>query len=844
MAIPHAGGGPSSTLPLAEALAPEIEVWSAQLPGRERRYDQPAADSIAAVAEPLAIAMADHVPPPYALFGHSMGALIAFEVARRLADIHAAAPVRLVVSAHAAPHLPRAGTHRHLLDDEELLAWLGDVGGVPEPVLRDGDLMRLLLPTLRTDLRACETYTFRSGPPLGCPITALTGMTDPQASVDDVAAWSRHTSADFEFRPLPGGHFYQLDDGWPAFVGELRTALAGAATPHAVTTGGGAGGIVDLITRQAARTPAAVAVRDATARWSYRELLDRAYRWSAALRAAGVRPGQVVPVYADRSIELPAALIGVLLAGAAFLPLDPAYPAERLGYMLADSGASVVVTEPGLLDRLPGSGRPLVTVTVADLPTTAPRDGGQHRPDAAPAYLLYTSGSTGAPKGTLVPHRALVRLCTDFAPRLGLTGSDVVLAQTPLSFDISLVELLLPLTVGASVHLVGRRVATDGEELSAEIQRAGVTFVQGTPTTLRMLVAAGWSGGPRVTVLSGGEALPRDLADQLTTRSRALWNGYGPTETAVYSVAERVGPGPVTIGVPLDGERAYLLDERGDPVPDGSTGELHLGGDGLAHGYLGRPALTAERFVPDPFAPRPGARMYRTGDLARRRPDGRIEYLGRLDHQIKLRGHRIEPGEIESALRGHPGVRDAVAALAARDGDGEPLLCAYLLLDGPGSGDPGDHARPDREELRRHLRRTLPDFMVPARFLVLDTFPLTPSGKVDRGRLGGGTPLAGPGHEPCRSAIEQVLVGLWLDLIEVEELGVTESVFAAGADSLLAMRAAAMLREIFRAPVAVRDLFELTTVREQAARLAGDNPAAEGIADRLVRLVAAGTGEG
>ena len=846
VAVPHAGGGPSAILPLAEALAPEIEVWTAQLPGRERRYGEPLAESLGEIVRPLAAAIAAHVPAPYVLFGHSMGALVSFEIARQLPTLGAPPPERLIVSAQSAPHLSRTRPARHTLPDSDLLAWLSQVGGAPQQVLRDEDLMRLLLPILRADLRICETYRYRPGPPVPCPVTAIAGSDDPQAEMDDVAAWWRHTSAGFDLRPMPGGHFYHLDTGWPGFLTELTAVLRARGTePPSVEPSGTEPHVAeplvaDLIKAQARRTPDAIAVIDGPSRYSYRHLVDRAERWSAALGTAGVRPGDVVAIYADRSIDLPAALVGALLADATFLPLDPSYPAERLGYMLADSGASTIVTQPDLIGRLPEAGRPVTTVTADDLPARpSTRDGRRRPPATATAYLLYTSGSTGAPKGTLVPQGALTRLFADFAPRLGLGSHDVVLAQTPLSFDISMVELLLPLTVGASIHLVDPAVAADGPELAAQIQRAGVTFVQGTPTTLRMLLAAGWTASPEVTVLSGGEALPPDLATRLLRDCGQLWNGYGPTETAVYSVADRVRSGQVTIGEPLAGEQAYLLDEWGDPVPVGEAGELHLGGDGLAHGYLGRAALTAERFLPDPFAPRPGRRMYRTGDLARQRPDGRIEYLGRLDHQVKLRGYRIEPGEIEAALRDHPGVRDAVAKLGARETDQEPMLLAYLVLTGP---------EPTREALRRHLRRTLPDFMVPAQFLVVDELPLTPSGKIDRGRVEGGKPLAAEVCEPPGTATEQVLAGLWLDLIGLDDLGVTESVFAAGADSLLAMRAAAVLVDIFRIPVAVRTLFERPSVREQGRYLAAATDA-EKIADQLVRLATAegektGTAEG
>ncbi|MBV9772508.1 MAG: amino acid adenylation domain-containing protein, partial [Gemmatimonadetes bacterium] len=462
---------------------------------------------------------------------------------------------------------------------------------------------------------------------------------------------------------------------------ERRQLVAGwndtaAAHPPATLHG--------LVAAQAARTPDRVAVVFAGESLTYGELDRRADRLARHLRARGVRPEVRVGVCLERSAELLVALLGILRAGGAYVPLDPAYPAERLAYMLGDSGVRILLTEPHLRRRLPAEG---VEVVCPDAAGAWPNGGpdGPLESGAGPdnvAYVIYTSGSTGRPKGVMVPHGAVANFLRSMREEPGMEADDVLLAVTTLSFDIAVLELFLPLTVGARVVLAGRDDAADPAVLAGMMADAGVTVMQATPATWRMFLYAGWRGYPGLRILCGGEALPAELAAALLERCAGLWNVYGPTETTVWSTLHRViDPSSVVIGRPIANTRAYVLDARLHPLPVGVPGELYLAGAGVARGYLGRPGLTAERFVPDPLAAEGGARMYRTGDRARWRADGTLEYLGRVDQQVKIRGFRIEPGEVEDALLACPGVREAVVT-AREDAPGAARLVAYLVPEG------------------------------------------------------------------------------------------------------------------------------------------------------------------
>ncbi|NBM18190.1 amino acid adenylation domain-containing protein, partial [Streptomyces sp. GC420] len=598
----------------------------------------------------------------------------------------------------------------------------------------------------------------------------------------------------------PDRPFGDLDLLDPAEREHLVHGLNATDAPRPATT------VHALIARQAARTPDAVAVRDERHALTYAELDERAGRLAGALRAQGAGPDSPVAVCVERSADLPVALLGVLKAGAAYVPVDTAYPRERVELMLADSGARVLLTggdgEPDGV-RLPAGVRTLRVEDAVAQDRQPPGDLPPADPDQL-AYVIYTSGSTGRPKGVMVPHRGVVNFALDMVARLEITEGDVVAAVTTASFDIAVTELLVPLVRGATVHIVARETARDGSMLAKELDRAGATLVQATPATWHLLTQAGWRN-PLVRALCGGEALPPVLAERLRASVGSVWNVYGPTETTIWSTAHRLGdeaPGrPVPIGRPLANTRVHVLDERLRPLPAGVCGELYIAGDGVVRGYAGRPGLTAERFLPDPFAA-PGSRMYRTGDLARRLPDGTLEYRGREDGQVKVRGHRIELGEIETAMARHPEV--AEAAVAVRGTGVDAILVGYVVWQNP-SGDP--------LALGAALRESLPDFMVPSVLVGLDSLPLTPNGKLDRKAL----PAVDPARTrqkpvPPRDALELRMARIWEELLDVRPLGVRDDFFALGGHSLKAFELIAAVRREFGVELPLNLVFRKPTV--------------------------------
>ncbi|MFJ9843656.1 amino acid adenylation domain-containing protein [Kitasatospora sp. NPDC101155] len=475
----------------------------------------------------------------------------------------------------------------------------------------------------------------------------------------------------------------------------------------------------ELVRGQAQSRPDAVAVRCAGVELTYRQLWSRVTDLAARLTAAGVGRGRTVGVLLPRDVDLPVALLAVQAAGGTYVPFDPAYPEQRLAHMAQDAGLHLMLTRSGI----PSGYAPVPRLLLDDdaAAPAAPSPGPAGPSDAA--YVIYTSGSTGLPKGVRIPHRALVNLLWSMAREPGFGPQDTLLAVTTVCFDISGLELYLPLISGGTVEIAPSETARDGLRLRELLESGRVTVMQATPATWRMLLAAGWRGNAGLTVLCGGEALPEDLAQALLAGNREVWNLYGPTETTIWSAAARLAPGErVTLGTPIANTTLHVLDGARRPLPTGVPGELYIGGHGVADGYLNRPELTAERFLPDPFAGA-DASLYRTGDLARRLADGRYEYLGRIDEQVKVRGFRIEPEEIEAALRRLDGVREAVVVARGRDGGDRSLLACYVSADGA--------AEPTREQLADWL----PAHMVPDALVRVTGFPHTLNGKVDRTTL-------------------------------------------------------------------------------------------------------------
>jgi amino acid adenylation domain-containing protein len=434
------------------------------------------------------------------------------------------------------------------------------------------------------------------------------------------------------------------------------------------------------------------------------------------------------------------------------------------------------------------------------------------------AYVIYTSGSTGKPKGVQISHHSVVNFLNSMRERPGLSKQDILLSVTTLSFDIAALEIFLPLAVGACVEMVDRQVAADGARLLERLENSGATVMQATPPSWQLLLEAGWRGSDRLRALCGGQALPKELAGKLLARSYCLWNMYGPTETTIWSALCQVSleDGTAPIGRPIANTQIYLLDRHLNPVPMGVTGELYIGGAGVARGYLNRPELTAEKFIPNPFHDDPGARLYKTGDLARYLPSGNIEFLGRGDHQIKLRGHRIELGEIEAVLEQHPGVRNAVV-VAHEYTRNDKRLVAYIV--------PGQAASLTTGELHGFLKARLPDYMVPGAFVFLEMLPLTANGKVDRRVLSlpdTSTPDLSASYVAPRNSVEAVLAVIWSEILRVGRVGVYDNFFVLGGHSLLAIRVMSQVRDALQVDLTLRTLFEKPTLTELTEAILND----------------------
>ncbi|MBI3773020.1 MAG: amino acid adenylation domain-containing protein [Gammaproteobacteria bacterium] len=552
------------------------------------------------------------------------------------------------------------------------------------------------------------------------------------------------------------------------------------------------------------RAPNAPAVRDATRQLDYATLWRRAGQIAGVLRSAGVIPDAHVGLMLERGVDLVAGILGIWRAGAAYVPLDPSFPAERLAYIASDAQLSALITESDLQPLWP-DGLSTICVDMA-LPDQAP-----HAPLVSKvAYVLYTSGSTGQPKGVRVGHGSVRNFLLGMQTLLQWDAHTRLLAVTTPAFDISVLELLLPLLAGGEVIVADNASLRDGAKLADRLASDTITAMQATPATWKMLIDAGWQGCKTLTALCGGDTLSPQLAQQLHARTTALWNLYGPTETTVWSTAVRLVPdAPIHVGRAIANTQLYVLDSQGYPVPPGVIGELWIGGDGLALDYWKKPELTAERFRVLDTLPQAG-RVYRTGDRVRWTADGRLEHHGRLDFQVKLRGYRIELGEIESVLRQHHAVRDTVVVVR-EDRPSDPRLVAYLVAANEATV---------LDELRDALRAELPAYMLPSAFVFLEHLPQTPNCKIDRKALPAPeVSLPDSDYVAPRDELEIQLAGLFSDLLSVSRVGIEDNFFDLGGHSLLAVQLVAGIKRLFDVELSVAELIQHATVAALASRL-------------------------
>jgi amino acid adenylation domain-containing protein len=543
---------------------------------------------------------------------------------------------------------------------------------------------------------------------------------------------------------------------------------------------------------------------------TYAQLNAKANQLAHYLRTLGVGPEVLVGLCVGRSLEMVVGLLGILKAGGAYVPLDPTYPKERLAFLVSDTRAPVLVTQRRLREALPENDAEVVCLDTAwHVISQQTEENPAHETTAENlAYVIYTSGSTGQPKGVAIEHRSTASLLAWAQQRFEAAELAGVLASTSICFDLSVFELFLPLGAGGTVIL-----AENVLQLPRLPAAGKVTLVNTVPSAIAALVREGGIPASVRTVCLAGEPLSTALVAQVYQAAgvQRVYDLYGPSEDTTYSTCSlRSAQGPATIGRPIVNTQIYLLDRHLQPVPIGVPGEIHLGGDGLARGYLNQPALTAEKFIPDLFGSQPGACLYKTGDLARYLPDGNIEFLGRLDQQIKLRGFRIETGEIKIALEQHPAIREAVV-LAREDTPEEKRLVAYLVLH-PAASLPTD-------ELRHYLAAKLPEYMLPAAFVRLEALPVTPNGKLDRRALPAPAPTRpelDTAFAAPRGPVEEGVAAIWAEVLGLKQVGVHDDFFALGGHSLLATQVIARVRRTFHVEVPLRRLFEAPRVAELA----------------------------
>ena len=596
----------------------------------------------------------------------------------------------------------------------------------------------------------------------------------------------------------------------------------------------------ELIAEQAERTPDNIAIEFEGQALTYRELNERANQLAHYLQKRGVGPEILVAVLTERSLEMMVGLLAVLKAGGAYVPLDSTFPEDRLKYMFEDSRPRLVLTESALEPLWAKLGVDIEAFYLdRDWPKVEPEPVNTIESRVTPwnlAYVIYTSGSTGRPKGVELMHHSVVNFMQSMKREPGITERDTLLAITTISFDIAALELFLPLTVGAKVVLLARQASRVPQSLAKALEESSITIMQAAPTTWRLVVEAGWSGKRDLKALIGGEAFPQDLAQPLVERVSEVWNMYGPTETTIWSTICPVtsASASIPIGKPIANTQVYILDADLRPVPAGEIGELYIGGDGLARGYLNKPDVTAERFIKNPIPGEPSERIYRTGDLARFLPSGDIEYQGRVDHQIKIHGVRVEPEEIEAPILQFPGVKQALV-VARENGPGDKQLVAYLIASN------GDLAT---NRLRDHLKEKLPIYLIPTAFVALKEFPLTFNGKIDRKALPAPqmqAPSAVTVSEGPRDDIEYRLVTIWESVLKVKPIGLRDNFFDLGGHSLMAARLLTRIEQSLGKELPLESLLDSPTIEQQARLIRGQIgsnghsqlPASQGLASDI-----------
>jgi amino acid adenylation domain-containing protein len=577
-----------------------------------------------------------------------------------------------------------------------------------------------------------------------------------------------------------------------------------------------------LFEQQAEKNPDKVAVVFEDSKLTYRELNSKANQLSHYLIKMGAGPETLIGICVERSFDMLISQLAILKAGSTYIPIDPAYPSERITFMIEDAKMPFIITQQQLADSISGEGTKVIcidkeweSISAESTENIICKVSGVNL-----AYIIFTSGSTGKPKGVQITHGAFVNFLKSMSKEPGITENDKLLSVTTLCFDIAGLELFLPITTGACVVIAKRETALDGTALINAVKKYGITIMQATPATWRLMIGAGWQGKEKLKILCGGEPLPLDLAGQLLKRSGSLWNMYGPTETTVWSSVCKIEPGveQILVGKPIDNTQMYILDSDLQPVVIGAIGELYIGGDGLARAYLNRPDLTKEKFIDNPFIENADARIYRTGDLARFRQDGTIEVLGRADNQIKIRGFRIELGEIEAVLSKHSDINQAVAAVKDFASDDKRIVAYFTAKN--------DSSIPMAGDLRNFLKEELPEYMIPSAFVRMEKLPLTPNGKIDRIKLPMPEIVKTVSTEAVdavpKNELEKIIAQVWQEVLKVEKVGVNDNFFDLGGHSLLMTKVHLKLKETLKTEITMLDMFKYPTVSSLAKFMNGD----------------------